>query len=225
MIERRIAGEPVAYITGEWEFFGIPLKVTADTLIPRDDSEILAQSAIDILHTTARNTRCIDLCTGTGCIGIAIASHVPNCRVVLADVSMNALAVARQNVQRLNLTRMVTCIEADASQTPPMLMGRFDLLVCNPPYIPTSDIEGLDKSVRDYEPHLALDGGEDGLKFYRDIVTNWSSVIMAGGYIAFECGVGQAEAVKNILRTNGFDSIIIRKDTQNIDRAVIARKK
>lgn len=224
MLDRRLRGEPVAYITGEWEFFGLPLYVTSDTLIPRPDSEVLAHAAIEILHTTARNTRCIDLCTGTGCIGIAIAAHVPNARVVLADISQSALDVARMNVKRHSMSRMVTCVEADAEQAPPMLMGRFDVLVCNPPYIPTGDIDGLDVSVKDYEPRLALDGGEDGLKFYRAIISGWSPVILSGGYLAFEVGIGQAEAVTQLLRESGFDNIITRKDSMGIDRVVLARK-
>ena len=225
MVDRRLRGEPVAYITGEWSFFGLTVKVTPDTLIPRTDTEVLAETAIELLRAMGRSTRCMDLCTGSGCVGLAVAANVKDCRVILGDKSLKALAVARQNMLETNLSRMVTCVEADAEAKPPLLLGRFDLLVANPPYIPTEDLKTLDGSVRDYEPMLALDGGADGLRFYRSITEYWSDALRDGGAIAFECGVGQAQAVGEILRAAGYEDIGIRTDTAGIERVVTGRKK
>ncbi len=225
MVDRRLKGEPVAYITGEWGFYGLNIKVTPDTLIPRTDTELLAETAIGLLRSADRDTRCMDLCTGSGCVGLAVAANVKNCRVILGDKSLKALAVARQNMLENNLSRMVTCVEADAEARPPLLLGRFDLIVCNPPYIPTEDLKTLDRSVRDYEPMLALDGGTDGLRFFRTITTCWADSLRDGGMIAFECGAGQAQAVGDILLGGGFEDIMVKVDTAGIERVVTGRKK
>ena len=186
MVRRRLQGEPVAYITGLWEFHGIPLMITPDVLIPRNDTEVLADKAITYARDTDKDIRMLDLCCGSGCIGLAVAAESPRIRVVMADISERALGVARQNALKNRLTRCVTCVTADALQAPPLLLGRFDLIVCNPPYIPTGELETLDGSVRDYEPHSALDGGEDGLMFYRTVTEKWRAVLKPGGSIMFE---------------------------------------
>lgn len=220
MIRRRIAGEPVAYITGEWEFYGIPLGVTSDVLIPRTDTEVLVEKAIEELSVRESGTRVLDLCCGSGCIGIAIAANVPGCRVVLADNSAKALNVCRSNLISNNLTRMAVCIEADALTSPPMLIGRFNMIVSNPPYIPTEDLKSLDESVRDYEPVTALDGGEDGYDFYRRIIPEWKKVLNENGCMMFECGIGQAGHIADLMEKNGFRNIEIYKDTIGIDRVI-----
>ena len=223
MLERRIEGEPVAYIVGEWEFFGLPLTITKDVMIPRVDSEVLATAAIMLLRKHD-GARVIDLCSGSGCLGLAIAAHVLSCRVVLADNSQRTLAVARGNILRNSLTRTVTNIEVDALEPPPPLLGSFDMIVSNPPYIPSGDIAGLDASVRDYEPLSALDGGPDGLRFYRNIATNWASVLKDGGILAFECGIGQSHAVRAIMMLAGFQEITTYKDTLGIERVITGIK-
>ena len=224
MVARRIAGEPSAYITGEWEFMGIPLKVTKDVLIPRDDTEVLAGTAIDMLRTKdISGTRVLDLCTGSGCVGIAVASNVPDCRIVCIDKYYEATVICRENVERNRLTRCITCLQSDALQSPPMLLGRFDLIVCNPPYIRTEELETLDASVRDYEPHTALDGGEDGLMFYRAVAGQWKSVLKDNGWLIFEVGEDQAEDVSRILRRNGFTDIRRFRDTMEVERVVAGR--
>ena len=221
LVERRIAGEPVAHITGEWEFYGRPITVTPDVLIPRVDTEVIAELAIKLLRGREGSSRILDLCAGSGCIGIAIAANVADCRVILADNSYKAMSICRHNVGKNNLSRKVTCVDVDALKNPPMLLGKFDMLVCNPPYIPSADIMCLDPSVRDYEPIEALDGGEDGLDFYRAVASKWKDVLKPNGCIIFECGIGQAEDVEKILKENGFTQTKKFKDTLEIDRAVV----
>ena len=221
MIERRLSGEPVAYIVKEWEFFGLPLTVDETVLIPRVDTELLAGEAIKLLKSRAGQTRALDLCTGSGAIGLAIAANVKNCRVVLADNSVRALAMCRTNMLRNRLSRSVTAIVADALETPPALLGAFDAIVANPPYIPTGELAGLDPSVRDYEPAEALDGGADGLDFFRAIVERWPALLKQGGFMALECGEGQAETVRVLLRDNGFHRITTHVDTLGIERVVV----
>lgn len=220
MIRRRIAGEPVAYITGEWEFYGLPLNITEDVLIPRIDTEILAEQAIKELGMRESGTRVLDLCCGSGCVGLAIAANAAGCRVVLADNSVKALNVCRSNLIRNNLTKYAACIETDALNPPPMLIGKFDMIACNPPYIPTADLRELDASVRDYEPITALDGGEDGYEFYESIIPEWKIVLKENGCMIFECGIGQATYIAKLMKKNGFTNIEIYKDTLGIDRVV-----
>lgn len=220
LIVRRVKGEPIAYITGFWEFYGLPIAVTRDVLIPRIDTEILVDKAIALLRGREEKTRVLDLCCGSGCVGLAIAANVPDSRVILVDNSLKALAVSRENTLKNHLTRNVTCIEADAMQNPPVLLGRFDMIVCNPPYIPSKDIDELDTSVKDFEPRCALDGGEDGLDFYRNITAKWKKILKDRGCLLFEVGIGQAEDVAHIMSQNGFTNISIMKDTLNIDRVV-----
>ncbi|MBR4743729.1 MAG: peptide chain release factor N(5)-glutamine methyltransferase [Oscillospiraceae bacterium] len=223
MVRRRLAGEPVAYITGLWEFHGLPLLITPDVLIPRDDTEVLADRAIAFAREAEREIRMLDLCCGSGCIGLAVAAEIPGIRVVMADISERASAVARQNALKNRLTRCVTCLTADALQAPPMLLGRFDLIVCNPPYIRTDELETLDVSVRDYEPREALDGGEDGLTFYRAVAEKWRAVLKPGGALMFECGEDQSAALREILADRGFTDIETVLDTRGIERVVTGK--
>jgi len=225
MIERRIGGEPVAYIVGEWEFYGLPIIVNESVLIPRVDTEVLADVAITLMKRRGWQTRIIDLCTGSGCVGLAIAANVPTCKVVLADVSEHALAVCRANILRNTLTRQVTAIEVDVIELPPALLGVFDAVVCNPPYIPTRDLIDLDPSVRDHEPILSLDGGPDGLYVIRAIATNWPAMLKPAGNLVLECGVGQADAVCEIMEDSGFKEIKTHLDTLGIKRVVVGTLK
>lgn len=224
MVQRRLAGEPVAYITGVWEFRGLPMEVSRDVLIPRVDTEVLAELAIKYLRGTGRlDARVLDLCSGTGCIGCAIAAELPRVRVVLADVSPEAMEISRRNVSRNGLDGRISFLPADVMKQPPLMTGSFDLVVSNPPYIPTMEILTLDPSVRDYEPVWALDGGEDGLDFYRAILKNWASVIRQGGELMFEVGEDQAERVKDLMRMAGLREARSFPDTQNIQRVVAAK--
>ena len=168
LVARHLAGEPVAYLIGEWEFYGLPLDISRDVLIPRSDTEVLAGQAIEYLKTLGE-CRVLDLCAGSGCIGLAAASQVPRARVVLGEWSDGALKICRQNIRRNGLSGRVVPMQANALEKPERSLGEFQCIISNPPYIPAGDIEGLDVSVKDYEPHMALDGGEDGLDFYRSI--------------------------------------------------------
>ena len=220
MVERRLQGEPVAYITGDWEFYGLPIAVTKDVLIPRIDTEVLVETAITALKGRKMDARILDLCTGSGCIGCALAKELPATHVVLADKSRAALGVAKQNVLKNKLNPRVTCVEVDALSAPPMMLGSFDLLTCNPPYIPTADLDELDASVKNYEPASAFDGGEDGLDFYRAILSKWRNVVRIGGLIIFEVGIGQAEEVMKLMRLAGLNNVGCVKDTIGVDRVV-----
>ena len=220
MVKRRLEGEPVAYITGSWEFYGLPIIVTKDVLIPRVDTEVLAECAINALRGRKMDARVLDLCTGSGCLGCAIGKELPATHVVLGDISTAALGVAKSNVQLNRLNPRVNCIEMDALSAPPMMLGTFDLMVCNPPYIPTADMEGLEKEVKDYEPSGALDGGEDGLMFYRSVIEKWRCVMRPGAMMLFEVGINQAEDVKTIMRKFGLKNVGSVKDTLEIDRVV-----
>ena len=220
MVQRRAKGEPVAYVVGEWEFYGLPMYVSPAVLIPRIDTEVLAETAIKTLRNNSGHTRVLDLCTGSGCVGIAIAASVPDCRVVLADNSEQALAVCRANMIRNKVTRNTTAIVVDALEAPPALLGSFDLIVCNPPYIPAEDINDLDCSVREYEPVAAIDGGSDGLKFYHVIAQKWAVLLNRGGHVLFECGIGQADDVCEIMSDHGFTDIKTVLDTLGVKRVV-----
>ena len=220
LVERRLAGEPVAYIIGEWEFYGLPMDINQDVLIPRADTELLAERGIARAREAGKSARVLDLCAGSGCVGIAVAANVPDCRVVLGELSEGALRTCKQNVRRNQLNARVTCMSVDAMEQPSPTLWDFDVIVCNPPYIPTGDIPGLDVSVRDYEPHMALDGGEDGLDFYRFIAAKWKSALRLGGALVFEVGIGQAPDVENILAAEGYENIQTAQDSQGIWRVV-----
>lgn len=220
LVQRRLAGEPVAYIVGEWEFYGVPLDICDDVLIPRWDTEVLAERAIFRAKGAGEGARALDLCAGSGCIGLAVASQVEDCRVVLGELSEPALRLCKQNVRRNRMNARVTCISIDALQPPSPALWDFDLIVSNPPYIPTGDIAGLDASVRDYEPHMALDGGDDGLDFYRAIASKWKRALRLGGTLLFEVGIDQASQVEEILAENGYENILTTSDSQGIGRVV-----
>lgn len=220
LVCRHLAGEPVAYLIGEWEFYGLPLDISESVLIPRPDTETLAEAAIGWLRQQEA-PRVLDLCAGSGCLGLAIASQVPAARVVLGELSDGALRVCRQNIRRCGLTGRVTAMQLDALRPPVQRLGDFDCIVSNPPYIPTGDLPGLDPSVRDYEPHMALDGGADGLDFYRAICAHWRSVLHPGSRLCFEVGIGQADDVLRLMRSVGFGDLEILPDPAGIPRVVL----
>ena len=219
--KRRLAGEPVAYITGAWEFYGLPMKVTRDVLIPRMDTELLVDTAKELLTGRKMDARILDLCCGSGCIACAVGHELPAARIVAVDISATALAVARENISRNRLSSRAFCLQADATASPPMSIGQFDMIIANPPYIATPDIMTLDASVRDYEPIWALDGGDDGLKFYKAIIKYWKELLPDGGILLFEVGEGQAGDVAEMLLSGGFRSTDKRRDTLGVERVVI----
>ena len=224
-VQRRLRGEPMPYILGQWDFYGMTLIVTPDVLIPRDDTVVVTELAIKKAMYLEQNPRILDLCTGSGCIGLAVARRVKDARVTLGDISPAALRVARRNISQLKLTGRVNCVAMDARKPAQEFLGTYDLIVSNPPYVTTKQMQQLDPSVRDFEPHLALDGGEDGLDFYRAIIRNFTSALRGNGYLCFEFGMGQESAVCSLLERGGYEILELRKDTADITRAVLAQKR
>ena len=222
-VKRLADGEPLAYVLGEWDFYGLTLHVTPDVLIPRDDTVAVASMAIQKALFLQQDPRILDLCCGSGCIGLAIASRVKDARVTLADLSKDALAVAKKNMLRHKFSGRVSCVQADALKPAPAFLGKFDMIVSNPPYITAEEMKGLDASVLDHEPHLALYGGEDGLDFYRSIAKNYASALKPGGYLAFEIGDTQGDDVCRILAENGYTILERTRDYNDRERAVLAQ--
>ena len=222
-LSRLDAGEPLAYLLGRWSFYGMDLLVTPDVLIPRDDTMAVTDLAILHLRQLPPPQRVLDLCTGSGCIGLAIANHIPTARVSLCDVSPAALRVARQNAAQQKLAGRVHCLLGDVRQSVPEFWGKFSLITANPPYVTWAEMAQLDPSVRDYEPHLALDGGADGLDLYRMILRNFTAALQPGGYICLEFGMGQEHAVGELLRAHGYDTLRFVRDLRGVTRAVSAR--
>ena len=222
-LERLLKGEPIAYILGQWEFYGLPLRITPDVLIPRDDTCAVAELAIRQALFLDQNPRILDLCCGSGCIGLAIAKRVKDARVTLADLSQNALTIARENTAMHKMGGRVRCVRVDAMQPASTFLGKFDLIVSNPPYVTAEEMKELSVSVRDYEPHMALYGGEDGLDFYRAIAGNFTRALRPGGYLCLEFGMGQGDAVCRILREHDYTILERTKDYNDRERAVLAR--
>lgn len=222
-VTRVLSGEPLAYVLGQWDFYGLTLQVTKDVLIPRDDTCAVTDLAIRQALFLDSNPRILDLCTGSGCIGLAIASRVKDAKVTCADISREAIAVAKKNITLHKLTGRVSCVQADALSEPSSFLGKFDMIVSNPPYVTTREMTELPGSVKDYEPHLALHGGQDGLDFYRAISANYRAALKPGGYLCFEFGMGQGDAVCEILQMNGYTILERSRDYHDIERAVIAR--
>ena len=220
---RLLAGEPLPYVLGEWEFYGLPLYVDRNVLIPRDDTCAVVGLAINQAIFLPKDPRVLDLCTGSGCIGLAIASRIKDARVTLADISREALAVAKKNIARNKFGFRVSCVQADALSPAPAFLGKFDMIVSNPPYITGPEMAELPAGVKDYEPHLALFGGRDGLDFYRSIAKNYANALKPGGFLALEFGMGQGDDVCGILVENGYTILERTKDFNDRERAVLAQ--
>ena len=220
---RRLRGEPVAYITGSWEFYGLPMKVNSDVLIPRADTETLVDAVKEMLIGHKMDARILDLCCGSGCITCAVGHEMPATKLVAVDLSANALEVCRANVALNRLSTRVICLQADATASPPLGIGNFDVIVSNPPYIASAECETLDPRVKDFEPRRALDGGETGLDFYDRFVGDAMNVLKPGGAVIFEIGESQGEALRRMLADYGFRDIQIEKDFAGHDRYASAR--
>lgn len=228
-INRRIAGEPYAYITGRKEFMKLNLKVNEHTLIPRDDTEILVEKAIEIIETyqesrkvipllkkEMRKLRILDMCTGSGCIAISIAKYTSNVIIDASDISKEALSVASENVYGNQVK--VNLIHSNLFEK---INHQYDIIISNPPYIVSNEISKLQQEVQ-REPHIALDGGEDGLDFYRKIAKDAINFLRPNAYLLFEIGYDQGEAVSKILGENCYTNIEVIKDFSENDRVVIA---
>lgn len=221
LADRLIAGEPLAYILGEWDFMGLTFTVNRHVLIPRSDTEPLCELAIDCANQIYR-PRVLDLCAGTGCIGLSILHEVEDAAVVAVEVSPEALAVMRENARNLVLGERYMAVRGDVLIEPTTArFGQFHIIVCNPPYITAEEMAELDASVADYEPHLALYGGGDGLTFYRAVCKKWKSVLLPGGTIFFECGHLQGLQVAQIMRDHGFVDVYVKTDLAGVPRIVM----
>ena len=219
-LQRLLNDEPIAYILGQWEFYGLPLRVTPDVLIPRDDTCAVADLAISQGLFLDKDPRILDLCCGSGCIGLAVASRVKDAKVTLADISQKALNVAKENVALNKLSGRVRCVAADALKPAFPFLGKFDMIVSNPPYITGEEMKQLPKSVADYEPHLALYGGEDGLDFYRRLAAQWEAHVSPGGLLLMEIGAAQGAAVRGL-----FPGARIVRDICGLDRVAYVERK
>ena len=215
---RHLAGEPVAYLIGEWEFYGLPLDISKEVLIPRPDTEVLVDQALPYVQSLG-NCRVLDLCAGSGCIGLALASQAPQAHVVLGEFSDGALRICRQNTRRNALTGRVIPMTVNALERPDRALGEFHCIVSNPPYLTEADLAALQKEVQ-FEPRAALDGGQDGLLFYRELPALWQESLNPGGRLLFEIGMGQEAAVSSFLTHAGYENIESFPDLAGISRVV-----
>lgn len=214
-LEKATQGMPIAYILGKKEFYSLDFYVTEDVLIPRPDTEILVDNIIPL----AKNKNVLDICCGSGCIGISIAANTP-CSLTMVDISEKALEIAQKNCTLNNVRAQL--IKKDILKED--IENIYDIIVSNPPYIESDVVLTLDKNVRDFEPHLALDGGNDGLNFYPVITQKAYKALTSGGIIAFEIGYNQGKAVHDILVENRFKNVKIIKDYAGNDRVVMGTK-
>lgn len=220
VLERRAAGEPVQYITGHQEFWGLDLVVTPAVLIPRPETEHAVESALGILRSI-ESPRIVDVGTGSGCIALALASELPHAQVDATDISSDALAIAKINAERLGFT--VTLAQGDSLEN---YLGRgpiFDMVISNPPYVGESEADKLQREVRDHEPHCALFGGVQGLDIYRRLAPQAHEVLKPGGWLVLEIGYSQEVSIRELLQ--GWNEVKSVADLQGIPRVVVAQKR
>lgn len=219
MTDRRVNGEPLQYILGECEFMSLPFYVESGVLIPRADTETLVETVIEAAKP---NAKILDICSGSGCIGISLAYFLKDATVTLLDISDKAIEVTEKNISLNGVSDRAEVKKLDILTGIPN--EKFNIIVSNPPYIETAVIDKLQTEVKDYEPRLALDGGGDGLLFYRRITGIAPKMLLENGILAFEIGFDQGEAVKGLMKDN-FQDIEIIKDLAGNDRVVTGRKK
>ncbi|NIS61788.1 MAG: peptide chain release factor N(5)-glutamine methyltransferase [Proteobacteria bacterium] len=226
LINKRIKGEPVQYILGSREFWSLDLKITPEVLIPRPETELLVEETLKIFRDdTTLSLRFMEVGTGSGAIAIALAKELQGCFILAEDISWRALLVAKENARIQRVSENIRFLVGDLF--PPLKEGRslFDLIVSNPPYVPSSQIGILPREIAEFEPRIALDGGLDGLEFFRRIVTGSGTFLKDGGWLMMEFGEGQGEAVAEMIRNAGyFTPPNIIKDHSGVDRVIRARK-
>jgi len=227
LVKRCAAQEPLGYLIGQTEFYSLDIKVTPDCMIPRPETELLVEKAIDFVRKREGKQFVCDLCTGSGCIAVAIAKNCPNAHIIATDICDSALAVAAENIANHNLGERVTllCGKLFAPIIDGLDNTEFDLIVCNPPYVSSAEYEVLNKNVRDYEPKHALFAGADGLDIYRRIAERVDEFLKPDATLMLEIGYAQGSAVRELLeQCSVFAEIKIEKDHQNNDRVVIATR-
>lgn len=228
LVRRASEQEPIAYLTGTAHFFNLEFEVTRDVLIPRPDTETVVENVLQLARNQAgfESPRVLDLCTGSGCIAAAIAYHLKSAVVTATEISPAAAAVARRNIERLGLSGRVLVEEGDLFEPLSRMVDAqpFNLIVSNPPYIPTGQIETLDRSVREYEPVQALDGGLDGLDFHRRILSQAPARLLPGGRVYLEIAFNQGPQAEELGRTfDAFEDVKILKDFAGRDRVLTAK--
>jgi release factor glutamine methyltransferase len=227
LVKRAGEHEPVAYLVGRTEFYCLEIEVTRDCLIPRPETELLVQRTIEFLRTRQGPQFVCDLCTGSGCIAVAVAKSVPEAKVIASDISEGALSVAARNVARHQVEDRIELLSGDLFEpiVPHLDVTSFDVVVSNPPYVTTAEYEQLDRNVKDYEPPEALLAGADGLDIYRRICERVGPFLKSDGALLLEIGYAQGPAVHDLLKkTSLFTNITIEKDFQSHDRIIIARR-
>lgn len=241
LVKRAGQNEPVAYLIGKTEFYSLEFNITPDCMIPRPETELLVERAIEFLRTRpdgnlmagnreipkGAGALVCDLCTGCGCIAVAIAKNFPDARLIATDISDAALKVAAANIKKHGIENRITLLAGDLFEPliPQIDTEKFDLIVSNPPYVSASEFETLDKIVKDYEPKLSLFAGADGLDIHRRIIENADSFLKPDAALMLEIGYSQGQAIKQLLEQTGvFGEIKIEKDLNNNDRIAIARK-
>ena len=225
LVKRAGAGEPIAYLTGQRDFYSLAFDVTPDVLIPRPETEMLVDLALEYVKANPARRRLWDVCTGSGCVAVASAVYCPDLRVLATDVSAAALAVADKNVGRHKVAERVTLAEADLLKLPPGQEGGWDIILSNPPYVSDAQMADLPKAVR-AEPALALKAGKAGLDCITRIIADAPAVLAGGGLLAMEIGQGQGPAVYDLLNQAGaYEEIRLRKDAAGIERVAAAVRK
>jgi release factor glutamine methyltransferase len=219
LLERRYQGEPIQYIIGETEFSGLPFRVTPDVLIPRPETEHLVEKVLEFAANFPA-PRIVDVGTGSGCIAIALAHKFPHAAITAIDLSRSALAVARENAKRNGVD--LRFLEGDLLM--PVAEEQFEIVVSNPPYVPSADRDTLSVEVRDYEPLLALFAGDDGLEVYRRLIPAAFAALTAGGIHVLEIGFGQSSAINELLDRSGFEQIEFVPDLKGIPRVACAQR-
>lgn len=218
-IDRRVRREPVAYITGFQEFWGLPFEVSPAVLIPRPETELIVEASLDWWTDRHARLRVADVCTGSGCLAVTIAHERPAAVVVASDISRDALAVALHNAARHGVDRRIEFVETDLLTG---VSGLFDLIVSNPPYVPAGEAPSLAPEVRQHEPHVALFGGADGLSIIEALVRQAAACLAPSGRFLFEFGFGQADAVSRIVAaTSSLELLELRRDLQGIPRTAV----
>lgn len=220
LLDRRANGEPLQYITGHQEFWGLDVLVSPAVLIPRPETEHCVEAALELLHGL-RSPHIVDVGTGSGCIALALASQLTHARVEAVDISVEALQVARQNAQRLGLAERIAFAQSDLLEKYLPLGATFDLVVSNPPYVGKSEADKLQIEVREHEPHCALFGGQQGLDIYRRLIPQAYRVLKSGGWLVMEIGYSQEQQIKELLRA--WHEVRALPDLRGIPRVVIAK--
>jgi release factor glutamine methyltransferase len=227
LVERRAAGEPLQYITGHQEFYGLDFIVTPEVLIPRPETEFLVERVVEIAKEFSEEPLLIaEAGTGSGCVAVAVAVHLPRARVIATDISQAAIEVARRNAERHGVIDRIEFLEGDlfAPLAELRLEGAVDVLASNPPYVNEETFELLQREVRDWEPREALFGGVDGLDFYRRLIAESPHYLKPGGYVVLEIGFSQVDSISEMVKGNALELVDITPDLQGIPRTLCLRR-